>query len=66
MLLLRKANNKSSVTFNASRALLRENDLSRKNHFKLDTTVTNPALTALPKILSKPHPVKHGSLAFMV
>jgi hypothetical protein len=28
--------------------------------------VTNPHLKTLPKILSKPHQIKHGSMAFMV
>ena len=69
MLLLKKSfNNKSSIIgINniASRTALIEVDASR-NNFKLDTTVSNPALKSLPKVLSKPHPVKHGSLAFMV
>ena len=39
--------------------------LSRNNQ-KIETTLSNPALKTLPKILSKPHPIKNGTVSIMV
>ena len=33
---------------------------------KVETTLSNPALNTLPKILSKPHSIKNGTLSIMV